>query len=218
MNLEQLIGLYRSETADQPNSNFSGNEVSFTPANADGVTTNFRLSRRNIVDGTLYITVGTTFRTQSGFDYDPDSGYVTFFTAPAANVTPFWCDFYWQWNDDAQVARWLVQGAQQLGGQQAVYDDPTLVQDQLIPALIQFAAYHGFNYRAANYAYLYASSGGGQGQTVDVVTKNFYLAAKACLSAGQTMRDDYYKRAGQSLAPAWSFKGQYHSAPITPRY
>lgn len=208
MTREELISHLRSIVGDKQNSNVVWGES--PKGNNDGSNKVFRLQIPNIVPETLFMTVNTSVRFQTGFSVDPDNGIITFDTAPASAANPFLADYCHYWFDDDEHLEFLNEGTRALG--QTV---PTGVVDGLLPALYQYAAYHYYTRRASMVAHRYPSSGGQVGHSVDSVVKNFLMLATAAMKNAVTLRDDYYKRQGQREAPS-SGTVNYGFDPISP--
>ncbi len=209
MTLAALITSCRILGNDTPTSNLITLESPI--GTADGTNTKFRLQYQNIVSASVYISYGTTFRTNTGFTVDLTNGILTFSPAPA-NATALIADYNYYWFTDTDWTDFLGQAAQLLGSS----TDPTTVAAGLIQALEQFALYYYFMRRATQYANKYASSGGQAAQQVDSVTKNFLGLANAAMKNGNQMRADFYTKKDAQMNPA-SATATYQFDPMSPR-
>lgn len=178
----------------------------------DGSNTNFRLQNRNIVSGSAYVTINSSYRSQSGFTVDTVNGLIVFGSAPVADSDPFYFDYNFYWFADSDYQDFVTSAVEDLG---FVYADPIPVPSGLYPALIQYSLYYYWTRRSTQYAHRYSSSGGQASQTIEAVTKNFMSLASQALKAAVQKRDDFYKRQGQRNAPA-SSTAVYRIDPITP--
>jgi hypothetical protein len=216
MTATDLINKLRIVAHDTPSSNLKTTETpvgNTTNGKPDGVGTKFRLQHQNIVTGSVFVTMGplaADYRLASGFTLDAGNGILSFATAPASGLDPFFVDYNWQWFTDAEHKEFLDEAAANLSAK-----DPTLVVAGLIPALMQFALSAYYNRLASRYAPLYSSTGGQTGHQIDVVTKSFENLAKDAFNRAVQFRDDYYKRQGQREAPA-SQAENYNIDPYTP--
>jgi hypothetical protein len=150
-----------------------------------------------IVASSVYLTTGTTIRTQTGFTVDATNGLLTFATAPTGSENPWYVDYYWQWMTDTDMSAFLDQASYDIG-----YSPTSTIPDGLTNAFTMFAAAHFYERMAAKYASRFNSSGGGQGQSVDVVTQNYKKLADNAISQAEKMKTAYYTRHGQREAPA----------------
>lgn len=210
MALSDLITSLRILASDTPTANLIRGE---TPAGLnDGTNTHFRTAQRNIVASSIYFTINSTYRSQTGLTIDDSvNGLFSISPAPAANGNPWYIDYNYQWFTDTDYTEFLNDAARDLLG----VSDPTTVQTALVAALLQYGLGYFYQRRATQYADKYASSGGQAGQSVDVVTKNFQTLSKAAFDRAQAMRDQFYTRLGSSKAPA-SATTSYGIDPITP--
>lgn len=210
MTLAALITSTRTLAADTTTANLIRGE---TPGGLnDGTNTKFRTMQRNIVAASIFFTINSTYRSQTGLTIDDaGNGLFTISPAPAANGNPWYIDYNFQWFTDADYTEFLNDAARDLLG----VSDPTTIATALVAALLQYALGYFYQRRATYYADKYSSSGGQAGQSVDVVTKNFQTLSKGAFDRATTMRDDYYKRLGQRNAPA-SATTSYGIDPITP--
>jgi hypothetical protein len=152
-----------------------------------------------IVSGSVYLTTGTTIRTQTGFTVDLTNGLLTFTVAPVGTENPWECDYYWQYLADGEYSTFLDQASYDVG-----FSPTTTIPDGLINSFYLYAASHFYERMAARYASRFNSSGGGQGQSVDVVTGNFRKLSEDAKSKADFMKLEYYKRHGQREAPSIS--------------
>jgi len=201
-----------------------GSEVTMP---VDGTNRVFRLKSYPLVGanasaGSVYVTIlgtGAVFRSQTGFTItDYVNGFITFTVAPnpgtAGPNDGLYVDYNYNWFNDAKYTEFLNEGAQNLQLDAAV--DPTKVPSGLVPALLQYALGSFFRARAAQYADRYPSSGGEAGQNVQTVPQGYRAMANDCMKRGDSLRDDYYKRQGQRLAPAWASNRTYPPPAIDP--
>ncbi len=163
----------------------------------DGNRKVFRLANRNVVTGSVYLTIGSSDRSNTGFTVDLVNGFVTFTTAPQANQDPFDAEYYLQWFTDAEYTEFLNEAASILSVATA-----DLVNNGLVAALLQLSLFFFYNRRATQYANKYSSSGGQAGQQVESVTSNFRALAKIAYANGMALRDDFYAKQGQQKNPA----------------
>jgi hypothetical protein len=173
-----------------------------TPTNKrDSSNKIFQLEKYPIVNSSVYLTLNTTIRTQAGFTIDNVNGLMTFVTAPVGTENPFYVDYYWNWFVDNDYSNFLDIASYDLGF------GPTLtIPSGLINALLHYGKHHFFKRMASRYAYRFASSGGGQGQSIDVVTKQYKQLADEAWQEAETMKLAYYERHGQRNQPATSVK------------
>jgi len=171
----------------------------------------YRLQNWPVVAGSLYMTVGSTWRGQNGFTVDPATGIITFTAAPTAGSNPFEADYTYYWFSDADHTTFLNVAAKMLG-----YTDPTGVEDGLVPALLHYALHEFWKRRSSQYANKYSSSGGTAGHSVEVVTGNFKKLAEEAFDTAGKLRDDFYKKQGRQLNPSSGVFG-YAIDPYTPR-
>ena len=209
-----LITSIRTKGNDTSTSNLVLGESPVGQGNQknDGSNTHFRLQNTNLVTGSVYVTINTSYRATTGFTMDLVNGLVVFASAPAANANPFYIDYNFQWFTDTDYTDFITDATRDLGYS---YVDPTTVPDTLIPALEQYALYYYWTRRASRYAHKYSSSGGSAGQQVDVVTENFLSLAKMAKKCGVDLRDDYYKKQGRQYDPA-SGTVTYQFDPMSP--
>lgn len=197
MALADLITELRILVNDTPTSNTIVRE---TPVGVlDGSNTHFRLQNTNVVPGSVYVTMGSTFRTQAGFTTDTANALLAFTSAPAANTKPWEVDYNFQWFTDTDHTQFLCEGSGVLGYSST---DPTTVPAALYHAMMKFACAAFWRRRSSQYAHKYASSGGQVGHSVDVVTKAFNQLAKDAFAEGEKLRDAYWNKQGRKLSPA----------------
>ena len=183
----------------------------------DGSNKVFRLGGQDghslpLVAASVYLTYGSTQRTQTGFaQSDNVNGIITFTNAPT-NGLEILADYNYYWFSDAQYTEFLNEAAQTIS---AGVTDATAIIAGLQQALYQYALSFFFQSRASQYAERYASSGGEAGQSVQTVCQQYMALSKQAAARGATYRDDYYKRQGQREAPA-STTVTYRVDPITP--
>lgn len=124
----------------------------------DGVTRRFFLGRTRVVEGTAVVYENSV----SGAPViDASLGSADFADAPAPSGTVE-ASFYYQWFTDAELRQFLTLAANTLRYETA--DDVTLPPG-LRPALLDFACYHAYMRKAAEYAE--ALSGSANGFSVD---------------------------------------------------
>jgi hypothetical protein len=176
------------------------------------ITTNlvFYLSSIPIVATSVYVTQGTTVRTQTGFTVDVTNGLITFSAAPGASGSlpiPFYADYNFNWFLDTDYAAFIADGMRLLGIAANLSGSTigTNVDENFLPAIYDLAAHYLFKRRAAIYADKYNASGGGQGQDVKSVSEQMASLANKYYQDGIKKRDDYYKRNGQREAPSSHF-------------
>ena len=145
----------------------------------------------------VYLTTNTTVRTQTGFTVDPINGLLTFNTAPVGTESPWYVDYYWQWLTDTQHSAFLDLASYDTG-----FSPTTTITTGLTNAWYHYAKHHFFKTMAAKYAWRFNSSGGGQGQSVDVVTKNYKILADEAWQEAENMKTAFYTRHGARNAPA----------------
>jgi len=177
---------------------------------ADGSNKIFRLSSIPVVTSSIYITIigtGATYRTQTGFTLtDAANGIITFVTAPnpgAGSGNGVYADYNYQYFSDEKYLEFLVEGSENLQLSQTP-PDPSTVVSGLVPALLQYGLSMFFKARYAQYASRYASTGGQAGHSVEVVGQTYLKAADMAEKRADKLRDDYYKKQGQSLTPAYA--------------
>lgn len=214
MLLADLITSLRTLAGDTTISNLITAETPI--GTADGTNTHFRLQYRKIVGSSstthsVYISFGTTWRTQSGFTMDLTNGLITFTSAPA-NGTELLVDYNFYWFNDTEHTEFLNRAANHFSAN----TDPTLVDPGLEMALLQYALGYYWQRRASEYAHRFSSSSMGVSAQVDVITKNFTNLAKAAFDTADKFRDMFYKRQGQREAPA-SGTQTYKFDPYTPQ-
>lgn len=203
-----LINQLRSLANDTTTSNFIKFE---TPIGAaDGANKYFKLQYENIVTASVYISYGTTFRTQAGFTVDLTNGIITFTSAPAS-ATELLTDYNFLWFSDTEYSEFLVTASQHLGE-----TDPDDVDTGLVMALLQYALGYYWQRRASAYAHRYSSSSMGVSAQVDVITTNFMKLANMAFNTGEKFRIQFYQRQGQREAPA-SGTQTYNIDPYTPQ-
>lgn len=209
MALSDIITALRILAQDTPTANLIRQEV---PQGAvDGVNTKYRIEHYPVVSGSVYMTVGTSFRGQTGFTVDLVNGIIAYTVAPTAGSKPFECDYNYNWFTDTDHTQFLLSAAQSLGFAAAV-DVPT----GLNPAMLHYALHHFWERRASAYANKYSSSGGQAGHSVEVVTKAYKALSDTAMKDADKMRDDFYKKQGRRENPA-SGVVSYKIDPFTPR-
>lgn len=213
MSLAALIVSARTLAKDTSTSNFSRE----TPNGAnDGSNKHFTLGYRNVIVANVFVTINTSYRSQSGYTFDDtasgisSAALLTFTAAPASGASPFLVDYNYYWFTDAEYTEFLNDSAMKLG-----QTDPTLVASNMVDILLQYCLGYFWQARATQYAHRYASSGGQVGQSVQDVTKAFKALADAAFKLADGMRDMFYKRQGQREAPATATVN-YGIDPMTP--
>lgn len=196
----------------------------------DAANVNFRLGTIPVVPGSVFITVASWpghngFRVQDPALYeltDPENGLLTFQVTPPVGASLV-CDYNYFYFKDAKYTEFLNQASENLQLAQSPAD-PTTVPTGLTPALMQYALANFFKARYAQYASKYSSSGGAAGQSVQSVGEGYLKAAKMAEDRGDKLRDGFYTKQSQSLAPAYggttTMGARIASAidPITPRH
>jgi len=169
-----------------------------TPQNTrDSSRKVFQLLHYPIVSGSIYLTTGSTIRTQAGFTPDYVNGLLTFTSAPTGTESPWYVDYYWQWLADADYGEFLDMASYDVG-----FSPTATLPVGLTNAFLNYAAYRFYKAMAAKYAWRFNSSGGGQGQNVDVVTGNFRKLADEAKAEADSLKLEYYTRHGKREAPA----------------
>ena len=165
----------------------------------DGSNKTFRLAFQNPVTASLYMTYGTTVRTQAGFTIlDGPTGYLTVDPAPDSGTTqPFYFDYAAYLYLDAEYQSMLDEGTDWLGGTIG-----TDLAEGLYPAQTYYALSMFYTRRASEKAPQFASSGGGIGAQPQTPAQAFTKLADWALRQAIIKRDDFYKRQGQREAPA----------------
>ena len=215
-NYAYLVAAIRAEADDTEASNPMYGQTA--QGTVDGTNTLFKLPDTNIISdpvNTQYnpwlISGSPAVRSQSGFTYDPLTGYVTLGSAPAAGSNPPLMDYYFNWYVDADYNTFIDRATEDLGGVAGV-----AVIEGLWPALIYYSLARYFKRRATSHAYKYQTSGGSASANPTTPAQNFRQLAKDALAAAIVSRDDYYKRQGQRNAPA-SGTITYGISRYTPR-
>jgi hypothetical protein len=219
------INLLRTLVNDDSTSKQARAEI---PQNTrDGVRTVFQLLHYPIVSSgwastdtdatntSVYLTTGTTVRTQTGFKVDVVNGLLTFNTAPTGAEDPWFVDYYWQWASDETMYSLLYIAAYDVGYNPVLlgygldpygtgpYSSPTTtIPTGLTNAWYLYAKHHFFKMMASKYAWRFNSSGGGQGQQVDVVTKSYRELADEAWEEANAMKEAFAKRHGRRDVPA----------------
>jgi hypothetical protein len=205
----ELVNRLRILAKDTATSNYIAQE---TPkGERDGANVNFRFENINIVPMSVYVTQDTDFRNDTGFKVDYPNGIITFDAPPDPTTVVFCADYNFYFFSDLEYMEFLESGTDVLS-----MSDMTKVDSGLVPALLQFGLVYFYQARATSYAHRYSSSGGQVGQSVDVVTRNFGTLQERAFKMGVTLRDDFYKRAGQRQAPS-SGSLSFKIDPYTPR-
>ncbi len=208
--LATLITDTRILCNDTPTSNLITQEAPKGAINSSN--TKYRLQYQLVVTGSVFLTQGSTFRTQSGFTLDLPNGILTMTSAPTSGTDPFEVDYNFNWFTDTDYTEFLAEAAKAVNN----VADPTKIVDGLVPALLHFALYYFWMRRASQYAHKYQSSGGQAGQNVDVVTTNFRNLAKDAKAAALALRDDFYTEQGRAKNPA-AAATNISFDPFTPR-
>lgn len=214
MTLADLIVSLRTLANDTATSNLVRQE---TPTGAvDSSNTKYRVQNVNIVAGSVYMTVGSSFRSQTGFTVDSANGIIAYTVAPTAGSKPFEADYCFNWFVDSDHTQFLNRGADALGYYTSGAPDPAAVPAGLTSALIHYALHHFWERRASQYANKYNSTGGMAGQSVEVVTKAFKALSDTAMADAIKFRDDYYNKQGRKGNPA-SGVTSYKIDPYTPK-
>jgi hypothetical protein len=193
-----------------------GEEAGLPQGQTLGASTStlFTLANKPIVAGSIYVTVGTSYRqTVAAAGVTPDyiNGLLSFASAPSS--VPL-IDYNFNFFQDSDYQEFINQGLRFLG----FPGNSTQTLDELLaPALYEAAKHWFYKARSTTYANRYKSNGGGLGQEVDVVTANFKKLADEALADAKQMREDYYTRQSQNRAPSSHFFN-YGVSPITPRH
>ena len=205
-----VITRLRKLAEDGPADNFAAQE---TPAGKrDSSNVLYQLAHRNVVTSSVYLTTGTTVRTQSGFTVDTANGLLTFGTAPVGTENPWYVAYYWQWATDAQYTEFIDEGLANCG-----LSSSSDVPEGLMSAVLQYALSAALTKRAIESARRYNATGGIAGQQVDVVTQNFRMLAKDAWDKATKLLDAYSNRQGRRQAPASTIATATQMDPFTPR-
>lgn len=134
---------------------------------------------------------------------DPVAGDILMVTAPIANAV-IKASYYWRHFIDSELNFFLINAAQKLGG----FTDPTLIDPDLQPAAIHFAAADAYEKLAVRWMerlseqYLVEDSPGvGDGKPMPK-PEDFAKLADFMMKRALTLRDDFYKRQGRRFAPS----------------
>jgi hypothetical protein len=173
-------------------------------------------------NGSVYITQGTTVRTQSGFTVDFTNGIITFSTAPGESgslPSPFTADYNFNWFTDTDYTLFIGKGMELCGVDADVQDGVIAgtLDENLLPGVYDLALSYFYQARATQYADKYNASGGGQGQDVKSVCDQFMSMSKTFYASGIKKRDEFYTRQGQAKAPSSHFIN-YGVSPISGRF
>jgi hypothetical protein len=208
VDVTDLIDQLRILSSDTDKSNAIYGE---TPSGkADGTNTHYKLQNKNIVVASVFISYGTTYRTQLGFLLDHGDGIITFSSAPISG-TVLNVDYNFQWFTDEEMSEFLNTAGLHIGS-----SDITMVEDGLVASLLQYALGYYWLRRASQYAHRYSSSSMGISTQADVVTQNFRKLSELAFKQADSFREMFYKRQGQREAPA-SGTVSYGIDPYTPR-
>ena len=178
----------------------------------DGTNKIFRVAFVNPVATGIFMTYGSgIIRQPAGAAtfqiLDGPTGYLTVSpggNAPDAGTTqPLYFDYFSQLFTQAEYQAMLDEATDWLKVVPAGTDLPA----GLYPAQVRYAYSIFCTRRASALAKEYASSGGGIGAQPQTPAQAFTALAKAALAAAVTLRDDYYKDAGQRNQP---FSGSVH--------
>lgn len=205
-------------TAPSPYNLARGESLQLPEGAAVATCTVFYLANAPIVASSVYLTTGTTFRTQSGFTVDTNNAILTFSVAPGASGSlpnPFVVDYNFNWFTDADYIAFIGRSLELLGFAANISGTTTttVLDTGLFPAVYELAKSWFYGRRATQYAEKYSASGGGQGQQVESVCKHFQDLEKVSYAEGIKKRDDFYKRQGQREAPS-SHAVNYGISPI----
>lgn len=161
------------------------------------VTTGWTAQDTDATKTSVYLTSGSTIRTQAGFTVDPVNGLLTFASAPTGNEDPWYVDYYWQWESDTGISTFLDIASYDVG-----FSPTATITSGLTNAWYAYAKHHFYKAMAGKYAWRFNSSGGGQGQEIDVVTQNFQQLSKQAKSEADDMKTAFYTRHGARSSPA----------------
>lgn len=183
--------------AEVPQNTRDNSRVVFQLLHYPIVTNGWASTDTDATHTSVFLTTGSTVRTQTGFKVDPLNGLLTFSTAPIGTESPWYVDYYWQWFEDAKYSTFLDMASYDVGF------SPTLtITPGLTNAWYLYAKCNYFKAMAAKYAWRFNSSGGGQGQEVDVVTQNYKKMADEAWEEAENMKTAFYTRHGARNAPA----------------
>ena len=130
---------------------------------------------------------------------DLDSGEFTFATPPAAG-SEIQCTYYTQWFTDEELNVFLTIASDWLGLGSNYQNMP----EGLRPSAKKFASAEGYQKMAARFSQTLADTYKVQDQKspeTEPTIQSFWDMAKICREEASKLRDDYYTRQGQSLAP-----------------
>lgn len=130
----------------------------------------------------------------------PDTGVFDLTTAPPADGDVIEATYYIQWFLDAELStflvkasQWLLQGA-----------DFTMIGDGLQPAVMSYAAHVGYQKLAVRWAEhmseTYRTEDAPDKERMKLMDQ-YAKMAETLLKEATKLRDSYYTRSGQSLAP-----------------
>lgn len=136
---------------------------------------------------------------QINFD-DPTSGQFTFATAPTDTGVSVEATYYYQWFLDPELQQFITSGLRWLN----VGTDPTQLPDGLIPAALHYAGQESYHKLAVRWSVrmseMYLLEDSPDPKVLGIADSYRKIAADFTKKA-VTLRDDYYKRSGQALAP-----------------
>lgn len=175
----------------------------------DGTNKTFYLANKNIVVGTIngvnygpFVTLGASIRATGGFTVDSLNGILTFGSAPIANVSPRFVDYFFQWFQDADYAYWIDRATEELGMAAGSFVGPVTNGGDLTPALVEYGVERFWVNRASQYATKYATSTQGASEQIQSVTQNYLALAKAARTKGDSLRVNAYVDPGQKKKAA----------------
>lgn len=131
---------------------------------------------------------------------DLPSGEFELTTAPTDGQEVRATYYYW-WFNDAELAGFLLNAARFL----SAAEDITLIPAGLRQAALQYAAQDGYQKLAARWSQRLSDVYRVEDMVKDQPAENPFMSlAKDCRKCAQSLRDDFYKRQGQQLEPAFS--------------
>lgn len=157
--------------------------------------------------GTIGVFKSGTNITSSVLTDDTDSGIFTIASSAIPSATGrdvLTASYYYQWFVDSELDQFLQNGSSWLG----LGVTYTNIPDGLNVACLRFAAQEAYEAAASKYSTRIAEVFQLEDAPSEDILKSveaFHTMADNFLAKAETMRDDFYKRQGQSLAPNFGF-------------
>lgn len=176
----------------------------------NGVRVKFLLGNRDLLAGTLEVTVGGTVTVPASTDLP--NGTFTLATAPATGVEVL-ATYQWQWFTDTEIDRLILVGVVQV--------DPSATSVTTIRAGLEvpvqhFAAARAYDLLAARTAQYFSAGAGGKTVDKNPIAERYKKLRDEQTALAVTKREDFYKRLGGQNEPAYA-QFATNQTPYTPR-